>query len=76
MNIHSSALANRRRKRKKIKMRNSDGLVPFEIVTITGTSCWKVWNKYRGGTPMTLRAVGEIEPGWIIRAVELMDSCY
>jgi len=76
--IHSYALENRRRKRKKIKIRNAltHGLIAFDIVTISGTSCWKVWNKYSGGTHMIIRAVGEIEPGWTIRAVELMTDCY
>ena len=76
--IHSYALENKRRKRKKIKIRNTitHGLIAFDTVTITGTSCWKVWNKYNGGTHMVIRAVGEIEPGWTIRAVELMADCY
>ena len=76
-NVPSSKLETKRRKRKSVKIKNNanNKLLPFEIVSMTGTSCWKVWDKYKGGTPLILRSVGDYEPGWRIRAVELMDNC-
>ena len=75
--IRSSKLANRKKKRRSVKIMRpgTNKLLTFEKVTMTGTGCWKIWNKYRGGAPLTLRNVVEYEPGWRIRAIELMTSC-
>ena len=67
-----------RRKRMKIKIfdRDTEELIRFEKATIIGNCCWKVWNKYRSGESIPLTQTGTFEPGWAIRAVELLDSCH
>ena len=65
------------RKRRKIKRFHEDTkqLIRFEKATMIGNCCWKVWNKYRSGESFPLIDTGTFEPGWAIRAVELLDSC-
>ena len=66
-----------RRKRMKIKIFDKDTkkLIRFEKAALIGNCCWKVWNKYRSGESILLTQTETFEPGWAIRAVELLDSC-
>ena len=66
-----------RRKRMKIKIFDKDTkkLIRFEKAALIGNCCWKVWNKYRSGESIPLTQTETFEPGWAIRAVELLDSC-
>ena len=50
-------------------------LLKFEIVTVTGTCCWKGWNAYVGGQSTSMGSVGTWETGWPVRSVELFGSC-
>ena len=75
--INSASLKTRRRKRRSIKIKNRDTkkLLSFQIVTFEGNCCWKVWNKYTGGQPSEMKTLGTHQPGWLIRAVELIPNC-
>ena len=50
-------------------------LLNFEIVTLEGTCCWKIWDSYIGGTSYPMLAAGKIRPGWRIAAVEYVEDC-
>lgn len=75
--VYSNKLRARRVKRRKIKLKHPEtqDLLPFDAVTLTGNCCWRVSNAFLGGQSTTMNAIGSYQTGWVVRAVELLDEC-
>ena len=75
--IHSHLIKQRRRKKQSIKIRHplTGKFIKFEIATLDGSCCWKLWDNYRGGQPFRISRAENYQPGWTIRAVELVEDC-
>ena len=74
--IRSPLLQNKQSRRRKVKVRHpaTRRILNFETATVTGNCLWKVWSDYYLGTPYSLSTVGDHNPGWIIRSIELYDD--
>ena len=66
-----------KRKRRSVSKRHPDNkkILSFERVTLTGNCCWKVWSRARGGQPCEMIIPETKQPGWKIRAVQLIEDC-
>jgi hypothetical protein len=67
-----------RRKRRSIRERqpgDTKKLLKFEHVTLRGNCCWKVWSRARAGEPFEMTIPETKQPGWTIRAVQLVEDC-
>ena len=69
----------RRTKRVKVKPKdpktNENLKLKFEVITMTGRCCWKVWDSYLGGNTFDIEIPGQHRPGWWIRAIQLVANC-
>jgi hypothetical protein len=72
---YSNNLRKRKRTKRKIKARKNGHLLPFDAITFTGNCCWKVRDKFTAGQSFVVPGVGTHHPGWLIRAVQLVDNC-
>ena len=75
--ISSKKLEAKGIKRRKIKLNHpeNEGLLKFELATVTGTCCWKVWSAFVNGQSTGMGSVGTCESRWPIRSVELFGNC-
>jgi hypothetical protein len=80
VNIPYDYIVNRRRKKRSIKLKNPDNqneVLKLEVATLTGSCCWKLRDKTKGGynPPYHMSIPGTFQPGWPIKAVYLLDGC-
>ena len=75
--INSHKIKQKKIKRKSIKVRHPETkkLIKFEHAKLIGNCCWKLWDHYRGGQPYDISRADTYQPGWTIRAVELVEIC-
>ena len=75
--IVSESLKEKKARITDISRLNQEGnrYLYFDIVTMKGNCCWKVWNRYITGISYKVETEGTRHPGWTIKTVQLIKKC-
>ena len=73
--ISSSEIGFDERQTLRKEYRKRPRVYPFTLATLYGNCCWKIWSRYHGGRPFPMATPDVYEPGWRIKAVELVKNC-
>ena len=74
MYIQPDELRHTKRNKKKLKKYYSSN-DPFDLATVEGNCCWKVWSRYRSGQGLGMGTAQTYQPGWNILSVQLVEGC-